>query len=107
MAQIEPFAGILYRVPQAELGRVLAPPYDVIPPAYQDELYARDPRNIVRVILNRTQGDAGYVEAGETWARWQGTSPLPDTERGREATVARWRSAVETLQDALGGRREL
>lgn len=71
MAQIQPFAGILYRVPQAELGRVLAPPYDVIPAAYQDELYARDPRNVVRVILNRTQGDAGYVEAGETWARWQ------------------------------------
>lgn len=70
MAQIQPFAGILYRVPQAELGRVLAPPYDVIPPAYQDELYARDPRNVVRVILNRTPGEAGYVEAGETWARW-------------------------------------
>ncbi len=52
-------------------------------------------------------GRGRYGAAMETWARWQGTSPLPDTERGREATVARWRSAVETLQDALGGRREL
>ena len=49
---------------------MLAPPYDVIPPAYQDELYARDPRNIVRVVLNRTPGDAGYAEAGATYARW-------------------------------------
>jgi uncharacterized protein (DUF1015 family) len=49
---------------------VLAPPYDVIPPAYRDELYARDPDNIVRVILNRTPGDAGYAEAGETYRRW-------------------------------------
>jgi uncharacterized protein (DUF1015 family) len=81
VAQIQPFAGILYRVPQSELGRVLAPPYDVIPPAYQDELYARDPRNIVRVILNRTPGDAGYAEAGETWARWQKEGLVaPDAE---------------------------
>ena len=68
MAEIQPFAGIQYR--DADLARVLAPPYDVIPPATRDELYARDPRNIVRVILNRTAGDAGYAEAGETYRRW-------------------------------------
>jgi len=68
LAEIRPFAGIQYR--GDPLTRVLAPPYDVIPPAYQDELYARDPHNIVRVILNRTPGDAGYAEAGETYARW-------------------------------------
>lgn len=68
MAEIEPFTGIQYR--GAELSRVLAPPYDVIPASYQEELYARDPRNIVRVILNRTPGDPGYAEAGETYARW-------------------------------------
>jgi uncharacterized protein (DUF1015 family) len=49
---------------------VLAPPYDVIPEGYRDELYARDPHNVVRVVLNRTPGDAGYAEAGETYARW-------------------------------------
>lgn len=71
MAEIQPFPGILYRVNEAELPRVLAPPYDVIPPAYQEELYARDPRNIVRVVLNRTPGEAGYAEAGETFRRWR------------------------------------
>ncbi len=71
MAEIEPFPGILYRVPEEDLPRVLAPPYDVIPPAYQEELYARDPRNVVRVILNRRPGDDAYREAGETFRRWR------------------------------------
>jgi uncharacterized protein (DUF1015 family) len=71
VAEIQPFPGILYGVPETELPRLLAPPYDVIPPAYQDELYARDPRNVVRLELNRTPGDAGYAEAGETFRRWR------------------------------------
>jgi uncharacterized protein (DUF1015 family) len=71
LADIQPFPGILYAVPEADLPKVLAPPYDVIPPAYQEELYARDPRNIVRVILNRRPGDDGYREAGETFRRWR------------------------------------
>lgn len=70
MPEIQAFRAVRYRGGDAELARVLAPPYDVIPPAYRDELYARDPRNIVRVILNRTPGDAGYAEAGETYRRW-------------------------------------
>ncbi len=70
MAEIQPFRGILYRARQTDLGRVLAPPYDVIPPTYREELYERDPHNIVRVILSRTPGEAGYAEAGETFRRW-------------------------------------
>ena len=71
MPEIAPFAGIRYRLPDAELTRVLAPPYDVIPPSYQDELYARDPRNIVRVVLNREPGDEAYRAAGDTWRALQ------------------------------------
>jgi uncharacterized protein (DUF1015 family) len=78
VAEIEPFPGILYRVPEAELPKVLAPPYDVIPPPYQDELYARDPRNVVRVVLNRTPGDAAYAEAGETFRRWRAEGVLAE-----------------------------
>jgi uncharacterized protein (DUF1015 family) len=78
--EIQPFPGIFYRVPAAELPRVLAPPYDVIPPAYQAELYARDPRNVVRLVLNRTEGEAGYREAGETFARWQAEGLLAPDE---------------------------
>jgi uncharacterized protein (DUF1015 family) len=68
LAEIQPFAGIRYR--SSDLSRVLAPPYDVIADAYRAELCARDPHNIVRVILGRTQDDAGYDEAGETYRRW-------------------------------------
>jgi uncharacterized protein (DUF1015 family) len=81
LLEIRPFPGIFYRVPEPDLGKVLAPPYDVIPPAYRDELYARDPRNIVRVILNQEPGDAGYDEAGATYARWLREGLLvPDPE---------------------------
>jgi uncharacterized protein (DUF1015 family) len=68
--EVRPFPGILYRVPPADLPRVLAPPYDVISPAGQQELYDRDPRNVVRVVLNRAPGEAGYAEAGATFRRW-------------------------------------
>jgi uncharacterized protein (DUF1015 family) len=68
LPEIRPFRGLRYAVPDAELGKVLAPPYDVIPDAYREALYARDPRNIVRVILNREPGDAGYEAAGRTYA---------------------------------------
>lgn len=70
MAEIQPFRGVLYRSRAADLTRVLAPPYDVITPPYREELYERDPHNIVRVVLNRTEGDAGYREAGDTYRRW-------------------------------------
>ena len=81
MPDIQPFRGLRYRVPDAELSKVLAPPYDVITPAYQDELYARDPRNIVRVVLSRTPGDAAYDEAGATFRGWVAAGLLaPDAE---------------------------
>jgi uncharacterized protein (DUF1015 family) len=81
LAEIRPFAGVRYRVPDRDLNRVLAPPYDVIPPASQDALYARDPRNIVRVILNRNAGEAGYQEVAATYRRWQAEGVLaPDPE---------------------------
>ncbi|HWX25138.1 MAG TPA: DUF1015 domain-containing protein [Vicinamibacteria bacterium] len=69
MAEIRPFRGIRYDVPEGELGRVLSPPYDVISPEHQQALYARDPRNVVRIVLNRTPGDGAYVDAGETFRR--------------------------------------
>jgi uncharacterized protein (DUF1015 family) len=81
LPDIQPFRGLRYRLPDAELAKVLAPPYDVITPAYQDELYARDPRNIVRVVLNRTAGDGAYDEAGATFRGWVAAGLLaPDAE---------------------------
>lgn len=51
-------------------------------------------------------GRAQLGAALEAWGRWEALDARPDSERGREDTVRRWRSAVVTLKDALGGRRE-
>lgn len=81
MPEIQSFRGLRYRVPESDLPKVLAPPYDVIAPAYQETLYARDPRNVVRVVLNRMPGEAGYEDAAATYRRWQEEGLLaPDPE---------------------------
>jgi uncharacterized protein (DUF1015 family) len=79
LADIQPFPGIRYRA-DADLARVLAPPYDVITPSHRDELYERDPHNIVRVVLNRREGDEGYAEAGQTYRGWLADGTLAADE---------------------------
>lgn len=51
-------------------------------------------------------GRAHFGAAVEAWTRWESLELRPDSERGREETVRRWKAAVDTLKDALGGRRE-
>ena len=70
MADILPFPGIRYDaarlgVPLADL---VAPPYDVISPEEQAALYARNPANVVRLILGR-EAD-GYASAGSLFRQW-------------------------------------
>jgi uncharacterized protein (DUF1015 family) len=81
VVDIQPFRGIRYQVSDAELTKVLAPPYDIIPPAYQNALYERDPRNIVRVELNRTPGDGAYEDAKQTFEEWQKQGVLKADEK--------------------------
>ena len=55
---------------------VAAPPYDVIGPAEQKELYERHPCNVIRLILNRDEpGDESseerYIRAAEFLRHWQ------------------------------------
>ena len=63
-----------------DLGSVVAPPYDVISPADRVDLAARDPHNVVRLILPElevagevaeNQKDAKYTHAAELLAAWQ------------------------------------
>jgi len=49
LARLLPLRGVRYNPEHVRLGGVLAPPYDVIGPAQQEELYGRDLRNIVRI----------------------------------------------------------
>lgn len=69
LARIEPFRALTFnrqRVPA--LDQVVAPPYDLIDRARQDELYARSPYNVVRLELNRDTHP--YAAAAETLADW-------------------------------------
>ena len=55
MAGIIPFRGILYNVSKVSSEDVLAPPYDLIMPEYQEELYQKSPYNIVRIDFGKEQ----------------------------------------------------
>lgn len=77
MAEVQPFQAWRYDVGQVgDLSDVIAPPYDVIDSAQQDELYKSHPCNCVRLILNRDEpDDAGvedrYTRASKFFRQWQ------------------------------------
>lgn len=55
MAEIIPFKGIQYTQEKiGDLESVTAPPYDVISPSDQEELYRKSDYNVVRLILGKT-----------------------------------------------------
>ena len=61
MSSIFPFPGWRYDPGKADLSRVMAPPYDIIGSEEQERLYARDDRNVIRLILGQTRdGDTPY-----------------------------------------------
>ena len=58
MPDIRPFRGVRYDMTQVgDLSSVVAPPYDVIDPELQNQLYEASPYNVVRLELNREQAD--------------------------------------------------
>ncbi len=76
MAEIVPFHGLRHdENVVGDLAKVIAPPYDVISPALQDELYARSPYNVVRVELGKDEPgddpvDNKYQRAKRTLDEW-------------------------------------
>ncbi len=83
MAEIAPLTPLRYDLPRLPggLARVVAPPYDVIDASQRKELAARDPHNIVRLILPEGEGDAKYAEAARLLGAWQESGVLiRDTE---------------------------
>jgi uncharacterized protein (DUF1015 family) len=56
MPSISAFRGLRYDLGHVgSLSDVIAPPYDVIDPELQDQLYKKHPANVVRLILNRDE----------------------------------------------------
>jgi uncharacterized protein (DUF1015 family) len=58
------------------LASVVAPPYDVISAEQRAELAARDPHNVVRLILPEGEGDAKYARAAELLSEWRAEGAL-------------------------------
>ena len=84
MADIHPFQGIYYNPSVVkDLTKVLCPPYDVITPFMQQELYQRSDFNFVRIEFGRElptdkDNDNKYTRAAATLEKWleQGTLQL-------------------------------
>ncbi|HJT32800.1 MAG TPA: DUF1015 domain-containing protein [Pirellulales bacterium] len=74
---IEAFRGLRYDLGHVgSLSDVVAPPYDVIGPELQDDLYKRHPANVIRLILNRQEpGDSDqsnrYTRAANFLKNWR------------------------------------
>jgi len=73
---IKPFKGIIYNKKAIkDLAKVVAPPYDVIPPKMQDDLYKKHENNIVRLILGKIkktddEKDNRYTRAKDFFESW-------------------------------------
>lgn len=72
MAEIVPFIGTRYDSKvTGDLGAVVCPPYDVIPPEMQDDLYQRHRHNFVRLVLGKEMPtDDEYNNRYERSARY-------------------------------------
>ncbi len=72
---IAPFRGIHYNKEKVDIQRVFSPPYDIISPEEQEELYRRDPYNVVRLVLEKihetdTEENNRYTRASATFRKW-------------------------------------
>ncbi len=85
MADVRPFKGLIYSE-KVNIEDVVAPPYDVINEAMQDELYKKSPYNIVRLILGKEfEGDNEtynrYTRAKEFLNEWIKSGILRETDK--------------------------
>ena len=78
MADFKPFRGIRYNPAVAgNLGINVSPPFDMITPALQRDLYERSDYNIVRLELaRRRQGGDPYASAAESQRQWMQAGAL-------------------------------
>jgi len=76
LAEIRPFRGVRYNQELAkDLADIICPPYDVIDPRLQQELYHRSPYNFVRIEAGRelaqdTNTDNKYTRSAAALEQW-------------------------------------
>lgn len=76
--RVEPFSALIFnRAKAGRLAELVAPPYDLIDRARQEQLYARSPHNVVRLELNRDPDP--YSSAAATLQQWLADGMLERT----------------------------
>src|SRR4051812_33203639 len=82
MPTIAPFRALRYDLKHVGLlTKVICPPYDVIDPELQNELYKLHPANVIRAELNRdepgdTEANNRYTRAAKFLANWRSEKVL-------------------------------
>ncbi len=116
MPHIRPFRGLRFEPDVVgDLANVVSPPYDVISPAQQRVLMARDPHNVVRLDLPADElgdePDDRYRRAARTFAAWRSDGSFRKDPRPSlyvyEQTYAVPGTQVERVQRGFFGRLRL
>ena len=82
MVDVIPFTGLRYNEElSGPLSELIAPPYDVIRTEMQEELYARNPYNVVRLILGKqfeddNDSNSRYTRSARDFENWQAKAIL-------------------------------
>ena len=82
MAKIAPFRGIVYNQGKAgAIDTLVCPPYDIISPAEQQELYRKSPYNVIRLEFGLTSPADGdednrYTRAAAVLEDWSRSTKL-------------------------------
>jgi uncharacterized protein (DUF1015 family) len=85
MADVRPLRALRYDPARVDPALAIAPPYDVISPALQAELYARSPHNIIRIEFGEqspgdTPADSRYTRAAADLGAWRAAGVLTRTD---------------------------
>lgn len=81
MATVKGFKGIRYNPEKInDYESIVAPPYDVINGEEQNQLYDKDPNNVIRLILAKGEGEERYSNASKTFNEWLENSVLINEE---------------------------
>jgi uncharacterized protein (DUF1015 family) len=88
MAIIAPFRGIIYNQGKAgSIDTLVCPPYDIISPAEQQELYRKSPYNVIRLeygLTSPADGDEDnrYTRAAAVLEEWSRSEVLQEGREG-------------------------
>lgn len=87
MVEVFPFNGITYNKEKIKkLDDIMSPPYDIISEEQQEELYNKNPKNYVRLILNKiettdNEKNNRYTRAKKLYDEWLADSTLIKSDK--------------------------